>query len=475
MIKIFSMLSPVKAGIAIMDRTITLPFLKDHHNHPSLYAVLDGSVYLGDAADEAEALTLIEERVGLAGRQGTGHHPGRDKNRGDNRSSGRDGNVILAHGWNDSRFSFSTSALDLLPPVFICGESLHNHLMNSGARELLRPDWKEAVDNIDDSSWVERHLPVILRLMIDIAGLDAGALARFYEMLEGRGVWYAEEMLMSSAAVIDVFREAGLLDRTSLWTAPESFREFNADERSFVKGMKIWADGALGARTAAVSMPWIDGVPGARTAGVSGKDDFDGTRLLIYSDDELSEFVAEAADAKKWLSIHSLGDLACDQVLDVLERYSDEQGILPSTRMEHCQFISLENAHRAWMLGVVLSMQPNFSVDSVRYADRLSPEMLERNNPFRMLIDEAGYVPGIDLVFGSDGMPHGQPAALENSLFPPFPGQRLTLYEFTSGYCAGAESGTMAMAVDIEKKKVSINQDESHDDRMNPDGCLRED
>jgi hypothetical protein len=412
--------------------------------------VLDGSIYLGDASDEAEALALIEKNIASAGRYRGGSY--RDSSAG--RGSTQKQSVVLAYGWNDSRFSFSASTLDLLPPLFICGESLHNHLMNSGARELLRPDWKDAVDNIDDPSWIERHLPVILCLMIDIAGLDVGALVRFYDILEGRGVWYAEEMLMSSAAVIDVYREAGLLGRTALWAAPESFREFSGDEKSFIKGMKIWADGAIGARTAAVSIPWIG-------EGVTKKDDFDGTSNLVYSDDEISGFVGEAAGCEKWLSVHALGDLACDQVLDVLERYSDEQGILPRTRMEHCQFISLENAHRAWTLGVVLSMQPNFSVDSLQYADRLSPEMLERNNPFRMLIDETGYVPGIDLVFGSDGMPHGQPSALENSIFPPFPGQRLALDEFTAGYCTGGEAGTIEMAVDIEKKKVSIHEDRS--------------
>ncbi|MCK7509969.1 MAG: hypothetical protein MZV70_42005 [Desulfobacterales bacterium] len=52
-----------------------------------------------------------------------------------------------------------------------------------------------------------------------------------------------------------------------------------------------------------------------------------------------------------------------------------------------------------------------------------------------MVIDEAGFIPGKTLILGSDGMPHGIEAALRNSLFPPFPQQRLTLEEFIAGYC----------------------------------------
>ena len=38
-------------------------------------------------------------------------------------------------------------------------------------------------------------------------------------------------------------------------------------------------------------------------------------------------------------------------------------------------------------------MQPNFSEDSRQYADRLPAGFPCLNNPFRMLIDEAGFVP----------------------------------------------------------------------------------
>jgi hypothetical protein len=53
-----------------------------------------------------------------------------------------------------------------------------------------------------------------------------------------------------------------------------------------------------------------------------------------------------------------------------------------------------------------------------------------------MLIDEVGFEPGDDLVFGSDGMPHGVDEAVRSALEPAHPGQRLSLEEIEAGYAA---------------------------------------
>jgi predicted amidohydrolase YtcJ len=103
-------------------------------------------------------------------------------------------------------------------------------------------------------------------------------------------------------------------------------------------------------------------------------------------------------------------------------------------------------------------MQPNFSDDSVCYQDRLPPDNAARNNPFRLLIDTVGYVPGVDLFFGSDGMPHGVHEGLRQALFPDprFPGQRLTPDEFRAGYCLPDEQqGTIEVTTDETARTVT--------------------
>jgi hypothetical protein len=103
-------------------------------------------------------------------------------------------------------------------------------------------------------------------------------------------------------------------------------------------------------------------------------------------------------------------------------------------------------------------MQPNFSHDSIGYADRLPDGYPQHNNPFRMLIDEAGFIPGVDLVLGSDGMPHGFREGLRQSLFPPHAQQALSLQEFMAGYCLPEKSspaGHIDVEIDHDARQVS--------------------
>jgi predicted amidohydrolase YtcJ len=145
------------------------------------------------------------------------------------------------------------------------------------------------------------------------------------------------------------------------------------------------------------------------------------------------------------------------QTLTALERTAALGLRFPWVRLEHVQFISLADALRAKALGVILSMQPNFNSDSVDYVDRLQPQDAESNNPFRMLLDEAGFRCGEDLIFGSDGMPHGVEYALQWSLFPPFPGQRLTVEELVAGYGLPPEGqGHCTLCVDEERRTVRL-------------------
>lgn len=106
-------------------------------------------------------------------------------------------------------------------------------------------------------------------------------------------------------------------------------------------------------------------------------------------------------------------------------------------------------------MGIKLCMQPNFSQDSSLYEDRVCGKYCEQNNPFRMLIDEVGYMAGKDLIFGSDGMPHGAENALQYSLFPPYSSQILSIEEFVAGYCMEDFSYGF-VEVEINKKAQKI-------------------
>jgi len=390
-----------------------IPLLKDHHTHPSLYASLSNSLDLRTVRDKNQALALI-------------------------RVSKTPATVVFS--WNNSLYTFAKEELERLKPVLICNVSLHSFLMNTPAKERFAKDYPEIVTHIEDPDWVEKNLPDIFKFIVNIQPGSADQVTAFNEYLNRQGIWYAEEMLLPNAAVIDYHRELGCLDRTRFWADLNLFQTQDARIQKQVHGIKLFTDGALGPRTAALAEPYPEG----------------GRGILIYTPDELTAIIEQVTDLGKPVAIHAIGDAATDQVITALEQVlRSRRALPPQVRLEHCQFISAATARRARALGVVLSMQPNFNYDSVQYRDRLSPAYCVSNNPFRMLIDNVGFKPGIDLIFGSDGMPHGIKYALEMALFPPVPGQRLSLVEFIAGYCMETEEhGFIDLQIDEAKQTV---------------------
>jgi predicted amidohydrolase YtcJ len=344
-------------------------------------------------------------------------------------------NVVI--GWNDSLYRFSAAELERFPALIVMNASLHSFILNSAAREIIAPSYPEIVANLDDREWVEKNASLIMGFVMGVKPCDYGTISSFYRQLAEQGVWYAEEMTLWDSAELDIFDSPGLAGRSSFWATPELFCGMDERPAERVRGIKLFADGALGARTAGIDAPYLGGEEG----------------IMIYRDGELLELMTQAAQWCKDIAIHAIGDLAIDKVVEAISRLDRR---CPVTRLEHCQFITLETALRAKELGIVLSMQPNFSRESEFYKDRLPQCYLEMNNPFRMLIDQAGFVTGEDLVFGSDGMPHGARHALECALFPPLPGQRLSLPEFVAGYCMPDYThGFIDVSIDNESRHIT--------------------
>jgi predicted amidohydrolase YtcJ len=327
---------------------------------------------------------------------------------------------LIATGWNSGRIRLEKADFDGLPPIVVLSLSIHGLIVNDAGRELMRAHDETVAAHLDDQDWIERHLRRVLNVFAN-AGASAVRLRRFFDELRALGVHHAEEMLLVGEDEIRLFDEAGLAGRTRFWAAPETFDSASPANRARIHGIKLFTDGAIGVTTAALHQPY-------RTADHRG--------LLLYSEAELEALIARYTPDKP-MAIHAIGDAAIDQVVSAVEAVARRVSARHTIRMEHAQFMSESTARRARALGMHLCMQPNFSEDSVTYADRLPAGYPARNNPFRMLIDRVGYVPGNDLFFGSDGMPHGAQEALRQSLFPDggYAGQVLTMDEFIAGYC----------------------------------------
>ncbi|MDP3176712.1 MAG: amidohydrolase family protein [Spirochaetaceae bacterium] len=401
-----------------MIRRFDFPLLHDHHSHVSLYSALHGLPdLLGLDRRAAQALLASQppDRLGIV------------------------------TGWRTDAHPLPESELARLPPLIIVNSSLHGFALTPEALPFVRELWPDFYENSRDAAWGEKNLPQLFSFYARVAGLDSTKLAAFMDGLEAIGIGSAEDMTLTGPKALATILDSPYAERIRVWAAPSVYRGLGASERGACVGAKIFLDGSLGARSAALDRPFLSGEKGP----------------LIYSDGELGSLLAEIASWKTGISIHAIGHRAIEQGLAALESLRADGIVFEAPRFEHVQFVDRAQARRFRDIGAVLSVQPNFNADSIDYADRLAPRHLEENDPFRMLIDEIGFVPGRDLIFGSDGMPHGPLEAFRCGLFPPFPSQRLTETELVAGYGAalGGLGRTLTLAVDDEKKIITPARD----------------
>jgi predicted amidohydrolase YtcJ len=164
-------------------------------------------------------------------------------------------------------------------------------------------------------------------------------------------------------------------------------------------GLKLFADGALGAHTALMTEPY-EGEP-------------DNRGLVVVPKEALAEAVLRATEAGFPSTIHAIGDRAVHDVLDVfaLARQREAELKIPRPmrrhRIEHVQIIHPDDVGRLAELDLIASMQPIHATSDYPVADRLwgAARTPWAYNP-RLQLDRA-----VTVAFGSDA-PYDLPGPL---------------------------------------------------------------
>ena len=163
----------------------------------------------------------------------------------------------------------------------------------------------------------------------------------------------------------------------------QPIRQFGND-RLDIASVKLYSDGALGSRGAAMIEPY--------------SDDDENRGLPFWTQQELDEKVAKANGMGFQVGIHAIGDLGNRMSLNSFDK---AQGGNPSplrNRVEHAQIISLEDIPRFVELGVIASMQGTHATSDKNMAeDRIGPERILGGYAWRRLLDS-----GAVLANGSD-------------------------------------------------------------------------
>ncbi len=162
-------------------------------------------------------------------------------------------------------------------------------------------------------------------------------------------------------------------------------RQGFGNDSVFLGPVKMFKDGALGSRTAHMLEPY-EKLP--VTLG-----------LEVMTNEQLADAVSLAMESRFAVAVHAIGDRACRDVLDVLERFAPESRRLGLRhRMEHAQVLTEVDVPRFARLGVIASVQPSHAVADRYMADKDWGKRARWAYPFESLRKS-----GAVLAFGSDG------------------------------------------------------------------------
>ena len=123
-----------------------------------------------------------------------------------------------------------------------------------------------------------------------------------------------------------------------------------------VRGVKLYMDGALGSRGAALLAPYQDAP---------------GEGLLVTPVETVRDFLARARTRGIQVATHAIGDRGNRLVLDAYrDTFADDAAALRAARwrIEHAQVIAPEDLPRFAAMGVVASMQPSHAISDLHFA-----------------------------------------------------------------------------------------------------------
>lgn len=263
-----------------------------------------------------------------------------------------------------------------------------------GGRLLREPETGEPTGILVDTaaSLVEREIPPLS------AAARSAAIEKSLADLASRGLTCVHDAGVD-AATLDVYRRLAaegkmpirvyaLLadDEKLLGAAFERGPEIGlADGMLTVRSVKLYADGALGSRGAALLEPYTDD-PG-------------NVGLLVSPPEHVEDVTERGLRAGFQIAVHAIGDRGNRLVLDAFERAIEKTGARdPRLRVEHAQVVAPSDFARFARLGVIASIQPTHCTSDMYWAtDRVGPDRIRGAYAWRSFLEA-----GCRIAAGSD-------------------------------------------------------------------------
>lgn len=152
-----------------------------------------------------------------------------------------------------------------------------------------------------------------------------------------------------------------------------------------LRSVKLYSDGALGSRGAALIEPYSDE---PKSHG-----------LLFRKSPDIYGLMEKAMKKGYQVNVHAIGDAGNRQILDGYERLVDRTATAGLRhRMEHAQVVTMDDIARFKQIGIVPSMQPTHATSDMNMAeDRVGPKRIKGAYAWRTFLKQ-----GSKIACGSD-------------------------------------------------------------------------
>jgi len=307
-------------------------------------------------------------------------------------------------GWPEQRFPMASDLDGIAPnnPVILERADGHAVVVNSAALTAAgitseTPDPEGGHIEKD-----ERGQPT--GMLIDAAGAPVFALlsapsiaekARAYEAasdvytaygwtgLHNMSVDPANlDMIESMSDSGDItLRVYNSVDKSGLDSLIKSGPRVSQNGHVITRAMKLYVDGALGSRGAALTAPY--------------RDKPDSRGLILLAKEEAYDLMGKAQKGGVQVNTHAIGDRGNKLVLDWYEDILGDSAADQRWRVEHAQILHLEDIPRFADMGVIASMQPSHAISDLHFApDRLGDERLKGGYAWQSLIGSGAIIAG---------------------------------------------------------------------------------
>lgn len=206
-----------------------------------------------------------------------------------------------------------------------------------------------------------------------------------------------------------------------------------AGDRLYLRSVKLYSDGALGSRGAAL---------------IEDYSDDPGNRGLLFNDaDEFTQMIGKVASKGYQAGVHAIGDRGNRTVLEAFANVREMQGDQGLRhRIEHSQIVNLDDIPRFKELDIIASMQPTHATSDMNMAeDRVGPVRIKGAYAWRTFLDQGTVIAaGSDFPVELSNPFHGLYSAVTradhdgNPTGGWYPEQILTREEALHGFTLGA-------------------------------------